>query len=305
MTTSRALSAAALSAALFLGPATARAGHHRHDRSISTQHGDDFASCSDLSIDFDDRPALRDESTQTIPAVAGQALKVDAAENSGISVRGTDRADFKVTLCKGAETRADLDAIRITNSGGTLSAAGPNSENWVGYLLIESPRGAAIELSASNGPVGISGLSGRVVLRSENGPISIRGSSGDIDARAQNGPIAVAGQSGKLKVETTNGPIAVSLSGDSWSGAGLDARAINGPLSLAVPAGYRSGTLVESLGRSPFQCHGDACSGVRRSWDDEHKRLELGDGPVVVRLSTENGPVSIRTGSGNLDDEED
>ena len=303
MTTSRALCAAALSAALFLGPATARAGH-RHGRSIST-HGDDLVSCSDLSIEFDDQEALRDEATQTIPVAAGQPLKVEAAENSGITVRGTNRADFQVTLCKGAETRADLDAIRISRTGGTLSVSGPDSDDWVGYLLIESPRGASIDLSADNGPVGVSGLSGRVVLRSENGPISIRGSSGDIDARAENGPIAVAGQSGKLRLETTNGPIAVSLSGVSWTGAGLEARAINGPVSLAVPAGYKSGTLVESLGRSPFQCHGEACNGVRRSWDDDHKRLELGDGPVIVRLSTENGPVSIRTGSGRLDDEED
>ncbi|HKD16962.1 MAG TPA: hypothetical protein VKG23_03760, partial [Thermoanaerobaculia bacterium] len=164
---------------------------------------------------------------------------------------------------------------------------------------------AGIEVSAGNGPVSVRGLSGRVVLRSDNGPISIQRSSGDIDARAQNGPIAVEGDGGRLRLATQNGPIAVALSGSSWKGEGLDARAVNGPVSLAVPDGYTSGTLIESRGRSPFACHGDACSAVRRTWDDEHKRLEFGDGPVVVRLSTENGPVSIRTGTSTLGDSDE
>src|SRR5262245_30949367 len=305
MTNSRALPAAALAAALFLGPATLRAGHGHHGRNVSTHHDADIARCSDLSIDFDDRPAERAEQTMTLPADGGRPLKVRAAENSGISVRGADRADFQVTLCKGAEDAADLSSIAITRDGGVLSVRGPSSDNWVGYLLIESPRGAAIELGAENGPVSVTGLSGRVVLRSENGPISIRRSSGDIDAHAQNGPIAVQGDSGRLRLETENGPIAVALTGASWNGEGLDARAVNGPVSLAVPAGYRSGTLVQSLGHSPFSCRGEACGGVRRTWDDEHKRLELGDGPVLVRLQTDNGPVSIRTGSDVSDDDDE
>jgi DUF4097 and DUF4098 domain-containing protein YvlB len=201
--------------------------------------------------------------------------------------------------------KADLDAIRFSQNGDTLTVDGPGSRDWVGYLFIEAPRSAGIEVSTGNGPVSVNGLSGHVVLRSENGPISIERSSGDIDASAQNGPISVEGDAGRLRVATQNGPIAVALSGSAWKGAGLDARAVNGPVSLAVPDGYKSGTLIETRGRSPFACHGGACSAVRRTWDDEHKRLELGDGPVVVRLSTDNGPVSIHTGASTLDADED
>src|SRR5262245_45891753 len=214
--TSRALPAAALAAALFLGPATLRAGHRHHGTSINTHHDGDIARCSDLTIDVGDRPAERAEQTLTMPVDSGRPLKVRAAENSGISVRGADRPDFQVTLCKGAEDAADLSAIAITRDGGELSVRGPASENWVGYLLIEAPRNAAIERGAENGPVAITNLSGRVVLRSENGPISIRRSSGDIEAHAQNGPIAVQGDSGRLRVDTENGPIAVALTGASW-----------------------------------------------------------------------------------------
>jgi len=304
MTTSRALSAAALTAALLLTPSAARAGHRR-GHNVSMNDGD-LVRCSDLTIEFDGRPAVRGEEALAILVEAGRPLRVRAAENSGISVRGADRSDFQVTLCKGADSKADLDAIEVSRDGGTLSVRGPGGDDWVGYLLIESPRGAALELSAENGPVTVSGLAGHVVVRSQNGPISIERSSGDIVAHAENGPIAVRGESGRLRLVTENGPISVALSGASWKGEGLDAKAVNGPVTLAVPAGYASGTLVESLGHSPFHCRGDGCTGMRRTWDDEHKRLELGEGPVVVRLSTDNGPVSIRTGaSASADADED
>jgi DUF4097 and DUF4098 domain-containing protein YvlB len=220
-----------------------------------------------------------------------------------VRVRGSDRADFEVVVCKAAASKTELDAIVMSREGETLSVRGPAGRDWVGYLLISAPRSAAMELSAENGPIGLSGLTGRVSARSENGPISVSDSSGDIDARAENGPISALGDGGRLRLSTENGPIAVKLSGASWNGEGLDARAVNGPVSLSVPAGYRSGTRVESLGHSPFDCRGDACGGMRRTWDDDKKRIELGDGPVVVNLATENGPVSIRTGA--APDEED
>ena len=204
-----------------------------------------------------------------------------------------------MTLCKGAEIegrprRDPALARRATRCRST----GPNSDNWVGYMLIDSPRSAGIEVSAGNGPVSVS--------RAVGARRAAVGERSDLDPpfvgrhrrpRARTVPSRSAADGGRLHLATQNGPIAVALSGSSWNGGGLDARAVNGPVSLAVPDGYRSGTLVETLGRSPFLCHGDACAGVRRTWDDEHKRLELGDGPVVVRLSTENGPVSIRTGA--------
>ena len=48
----------------------------------------------------------------------------------------------------------------------------------------------------------------------------------------------------------------------------------------------------------------DSFADARRTWDDDHKRIELGEGPALVRLSTENGPVSVKTGR-DLDEDED
>src|SRR5215510_11433498 len=104
MTTSRGFSAAALAAALLLAPEAARAGHR--GRNVSTHHDGDPMRCSDLSIEFDDRPASRAEQSISIPVDSGKPLRVQAAESSGVSVHGTDRSDFQVTLCKGAEAEA-------------------------------------------------------------------------------------------------------------------------------------------------------------------------------------------------------
>jgi hypothetical protein len=95
-----------------------------------------------------------------------------------------------------------------------------------------------------------------------------------------------------LRLHTENGPITVSL-GSNWDGSELVADAVNGPLTLRVPSGFRSSFLVESNGNSPVSCHASICSDARKTWDDEHRRIEYGSGSPVIRLSTENGPISV------------
>jgi len=71
------------------------------------------------------------------------------------------------------------------------------------------------------------------------------------------------------------------------------ADAVNGPLTLRVPSGFRSSFLVESNGHSPVSCHASICADARKTWDDDHRRIEYGSGSPVIRLSTENGPISV------------
>ena len=131
------------------------------------------------------------------------------------------------------------------------------------HFIVRAPRGAGLDLEASNGPVSVRGISGAVVARAENGPlafedstgriqaetkngpISLKDCSGTVQANAVNGPVSVAGSGGDTNVSTQNGPISVRLSGSHWDGK-LDARARNGPLSLSLPDGFASGVLVES-----------------------------------------------------------
>ena len=67
-------------------------------------------------------------------------------------------------------------------------------------------------------------------------------------------------------------------------------------LGLLGPEGYASAVSVESSGNSPFQCRAKACGEARRNWAEDSRRIEFGDSSApVVRLSTVNGPVSIRS----------
>jgi hypothetical protein len=62
---------------------------------------------------------------------------------------------------------------------------------------------------------------------------------------------------------------------------------------LDIARSYASGVLVATAGRSPVHCGADACEHARRNWNDDGKTIAFGPENAIVRLSTENGPVSI------------
>src|SRR5439155_4715516 len=201
-----------------------------------------------------------------------------------------------VTACKAAvgdDAQQLISQIRFSAQGGEISVSGPgHRDHWMVYLLIRTPRGANVEVTAHNGPVAFYSVDGKITTRATNGPISLRDCSGEADISAENGPINFSGANGKLRLHTQNGPIDVSL-GAGWNGSELVADAVNGPLTLRVPSGFHSSFLVESNGHSPMSCHASICSDARKTWDDEHRRIEYGSGSPVIRLSAENGPISV------------
>jgi hypothetical protein len=264
----------------------------------STHWGDGpAADCSDLHIRLnDERPTIEAEE-QTVSRGQASVLRVHEMENGGVQVQGWDKDTYSVTACKaaiGRDAARLLAEIKLTVQGGEVSVSRPHGENndWTVYLLVRTPRSADIEVTTHNGPVSFYTVDGKITTRATNGPISMRDCSGEADISAQNGPISFSGTSGKLRLHTQNGPITVSL-GSNWDGSELVADAVNGPLTLRVPSGFHSSFLVESNGHSPVSCHASICSDARKTWDDDHRRIEYGSGSPVIRLSTENGPISV------------
>ncbi len=151
-----------------------------------------------------------------------------------------------------------------------------------------------------NGPISLYDVDGKLTARAHNGPISLKNFSGDAEITAVNGPISLDGSSGSVRIHTENGPISVALEGKTWSGTGLSADAKNGPLTLMVPSGYQSSFVVESTNHAPVSCEASICDNARKTWDDEHRRIEYGNAPAMIRLSTVNGPVSVRDSRENL-----
>jgi hypothetical protein len=270
-----------------------------HSVEISTHDDAPAASCSDLHIQFDRRAAVMQSEERTISKAEAPTLRVNAESNGGLQVGGWDQDRYSVTLCKAAEPGSEAEGmlreIKLTFSNGELGVTGPSSHRqWTAHLLIKAPRAAALDLHVNNGPMGLYHVDGSLKVRAVNGPITVRGCTGELDLSAENGPVSLEQNGGRQKVVTRNGPIDINLDGNKWSGAGLEARATNGPVTLRVPSGYQSGVVLESDGNGPFSCHASVCNEGRKTWDDEHKRVEFGAGPTVIHVSTVNGPVSVR-----------
>ena len=264
----------------------------------STHWGDGpVTNCEDLHIRLDgERPQIQSEE-KTVSRSEARTLRVRDLRNGGVQVSGWDKDTYSVTACKAAiGDRAEqlLSQIKLSVQGGEVSVSEPSGdrEEWTVHLLIRTPKSADIEVSTQNGPVAFYSVDGKITTHATNGPISMQDCSGEANIEAQNGPISFSGRSGKLRLHTQNGPITVKL-GENWDGSELVADAVNGPVTLRVPSGFHSSFLVESNGNGPVSCRASICSDARKTWDDDHKRIEYGSGSPVIRLSTENGPVSV------------
>jgi hypothetical protein len=239
------------------------------------------ADCSRYHSYFDSDATARAVQRTSVPMSVGR-LEVRPDSNGGVQIeRGTGTA-YSVTACIAAgardyaDARTAVDSVRLEVDGNRVRATAPDGDrvrNWNVQLVIEAPEGADIHVETRNGPISLDGVSGRFDVHAQNGPISVRGGSGEMD------------------IETQNGPISIRLEGRRWDGH-LTARAQNGPLQVSVPEDYSSGVEISSSQHAPWSC-GAPCRSGNRDWDDRSRSLRFGSDPVVVKVSTNNGPVSV------------
>ena len=293
---------------------TASTGEH-YPRNISMHGNGPAETCGDLKIMFGDQPAVVETVDRTFTKAEAPVLRVTGEQNGGMQVVGWDEETYAVSLCNTVAPGSEelLSQIKLKGSNGEVSVTGPShTDGWTAFLLIHAPKAAALDLRvhngplslcridgeiearATNGPISAHDCTGEVKLNAQNGPISAEGTSGNMDLRTENGPISTNAIGGSVNLRSQNGPISLKLTGTTWNGLGLQAYTQNGPLSIHVPSGYESGVVIQSEGYSPFNCYASACSEGRKTWDDNKKRIEFASGPVLVRASTVNGPVSIR-----------
>ncbi len=259
------------------------------------------ADCSRMNVQFDDLDVAHAVQHATVPLSAGR-LDVEPGANGGVSFERGTGSSYSVTACvaAGATTQAEAqqtaDSVRLSIDGSRLRVQAPSRTRSLSVqLIVETPAGADVRAATTNGPIGFRDVSGKFEAHATNGPIGLGNVRGTVLARAQNGPISVDGSAGDFDLETSNGPITVNLSGTKWDGR-MDARATNGPLQVRVPSNYSSGVEVTSSFNSPWTCRHAACSGGNRDWDERSRTIRFGSDPVVVRISTVNGPVMIDDG---------
>jgi hypothetical protein len=271
--------------------------HAARNRNLNLSIEGNAESCSELKVRSGGEIAQAAESF-TLRKSETPVLEVAATDHGNIRVRGWDRPDYSVEVCKIAvasdRSGADqlLKGVSVSRSAGRFSSNGPAGDDgqWLALFIVHAPKDAALDLETKNGPIDVRGVSGTVKVRAANGPIAIHDCSGNLEAHTSNGPIAFSGGGGDVHLNAQNGPISLRLAGESWNGRQLEARTINGPLAVVLPNTFRSGIRVETSGHGPISCSAGPFRDARR----DQRTMQMNGSAGTVRLSTENGPVAVR-----------
>lgn len=269
------------------------------DGHLRVEGSRDAGKCSDLRARADGELA-KESDKFTLSKREAPTLQVQTGSHNALHVRGWDRPDYEVEICKFAVagTRSDaeriLKSIEVRRDGARFTAIGPDHErDWHVAFLIHAPKDAALNLESGNAPVDLLGVNGKLMIRATNGPLSLADCSGNIQAETVNGPISFTGGAGEVHLRASNGPISLQLTGDVWQGSVLEATTNNGPLSAKVPSGFHSGLRVESSGHAPIRCAAAVCLNAHTEGNRFFPHLLRAGSGDTVRLSTHNGPVSV------------
>ena len=273
-------------------------------RDLNLNLSGDAETCADLKVSSDQGEVAKFAEAFTMTRAEAPLLELNGGERAQVRVRGWNRADYSVETCKVAvaEPRAEAErlakGISVTHSAGHLSFNGPvvsGNGQWTAVFLIHAPKDATVDLETRNGPIDVRDLAGTVKLRAVNGPVAVRDCGGNVEVHTTNGPIAFSGDRGEVHLNAKNGPIALNLGADTWNGSQLEARTINGPLAVSLPEGFRSGMRLETAGHAPLACNAALCRNAFTDAGGNTRTLQMNGTNDTIRLSTENGPVAIRT----------
>jgi hypothetical protein len=291
-------------ASLFLNCANSiaqRKGHRGF--SINTGRDKTITNCGQITMRVDDLQVVRSEQERALPRSAVSSLQVQVALHGGIQVSGWDRDQYAIKACLGAAGESAAEAQRLlaqlalSVQDGRVTVTGPGGDSWMGYLIIQAPNGAAMELEAENSPIGVSSIKANIEAKNQNGPLTLRDVDGQVRADVQNGPITISGNRGEHRLKVENGPLTVELTGSRWESGELEGSTQNGPIVLSLPPDYQSAVQVETSKHSPVVCRAAQCKESVRTWDRPHL-IEFGGPNPVIRLSTVNGPTTV-TSSGD------
>ena len=275
---------------------------NRNHNNLNINTQGDAQTCADLKVTSNGELA---QANERFALSRGEAptLELNAGERGIVTVRGWNQSGYVVEACKMAvaENRAAADmmlrGVSLSHSAGRFSYTGPANDagngNWQVYFIVHTPDSASLDLETKNAPVSISDVNGNIKVRATNGPLSIRRSSGNIDAQTSSGPISFDGEGGEVHLLAQNGPISVRLGKEIWSGSTLEAKTVNGPMSLTLPAAFQSAVRVEASGGAPISCDHAVCDHAYVDRSGGRKIIQLNGASETVRISTENGPLSI------------
>lgn len=259
---------------------------YSQDRSKLKEKQREF--CSDNNWNDGERVSARDLRETTISSTG--RIDVDGGRNGGVSVKGEDRSDVLVRACVQAwgtsqeAAKAAVAGIRVNTAGTIKAESSGEDNNWSVSYDIRVPRNMDVSLTAHNGGISISSVSGKMEFGTTNGGVFLSDVSGDVRGR------------------TTNGGVFVRLNGSTWSGNGLDVTTTNGGVKLELPETYAARVETETVNggfKSSIPALNVTTEDVKGdSWQHSRRRsisTNLNGGGPTIRVATTNGGVSIST----------
>jgi DUF4097 and DUF4098 domain-containing protein YvlB len=181
----------------------------------------------------------RETFDQTYPIAAGGRASLSNV-NGDVQVNVWDQNTVRVQAVKEAESREDLDALRIEVSAAASSVRVETHypRNTHSHLSVEYtltvPKGVSLDdIDLVNGGLTVSGLGGGVHAKLVNGAAKLTGLAGEVVVHTVNGEQEVeldrlsSGQ--RVELHTVNGSIELRLA-PSVS-ADVEAKTVNGHLS--------------------------------------------------------------------------
>ena len=212
---------------------------------------------------------------------ARDLIRVDAAKNGGIEIRGWDEDNIRI-LAKiqvHRDRRGDAKEVAegiVVETDGVIEPEGPRHDSWGVSFRIYVPRQINLDLRAYNGGLSIEGVHGELEFETHNGGIRLVDAGGDVNGWTQNGG---------LRVE---------LSGATWDGEGLNLETNNGGVSIRVPEDYSARLVTGTINGG---LHVDRDFEIRRKGTKGRKRKRvrttLGEGGPLIRVVTTNGGVEL------------
>jgi lia operon protein LiaG len=241
-------------------------------------------------------------------AVNGSAVLVVSSENGWIQVVTGSDDEVRVEATLRGPDRIDYE---VSQDGNTITVEANVHSGWTignrgADIMITAPVNTSVDLSSSNGMIGINGTEGNGEFETSNGMISVEDVKGDFEGttsnglirvtgmegdgvfRSSNGAAELAGVTGEFDVETSNGGI--SFSGNLTAGGSNRLVTSNGNVVVEL-LGTPSVNLDASTSNGDITCEMPITATVT---GDDHLVGTIGDGEADLEVSSSNGDVIIR-----------
>jgi hypothetical protein len=213
----------------------------------------------------------------TVPA--GGQIAVDGSRNGGVQVKGWSRSDMLVRAQiqtwspVGTDPRGMASQVQIQTAG-TIRANGPDfgkDHGWAVSYEVFVPHRTNLSLSAHNGGIGISDVTGNIQFETTNGGVTLNRLAGNVRGK------------------TKNGGVKVELAGTRWEGQEMRAETTNGGVNITMPQNY-SAQFEASTVNGGVNLDVPLPPGA----DKRNVSVRLGAGGPIVRATTINGGINVK-----------